>query len=405
MRREMMMAATMLLTMTSLLSCATARASDITVSATSSDIREQLDLRAVATLFARSSDLEEFEQVLNDPDSAFSNLDLNSDGVVDYLRVVETTQGNKHLIVLQAILAKDVYQDVATIEVSKDEASGSEKMVIRGDVAIYGDAYIVEPTFYYRPVIYDWFWAPHWVAWHSPFYWDYYPGWWHPYCPVTHVVYVERCHHYCHHHNIGSYHVTSAGRPVRQAVMRPSAAERQAMVATRPTARSAARPVSSQKVATTEVRPAADRTAATARPATTTATARPATTTATARPATTTRRADMNARTFGSTAVTSDKSAAARTTTASNRTVATTNRTAATTTSTGSNSSSTTRSSYSAGSTTTRSQVSNAGSHNMTTYNRSASMSSPSMGGSRSAGMSAPSAGSRGGGAPASGRR
>ena len=59
----------------------------VTVTATNSDISENLDLRMVATLFGQAKDLEEFERILNTPDSAYSNLDLNGDGDVDYLRV------------------------------------------------------------------------------------------------------------------------------------------------------------------------------------------------------------------------------------------------------------------------------------------------------------------------------
>ena len=42
----------------------------VTVTATSSDISENLDLKTVATLFGQAKDLEQFEQLLNDPDSA-----------------------------------------------------------------------------------------------------------------------------------------------------------------------------------------------------------------------------------------------------------------------------------------------------------------------------------------------
>ena len=110
------------LLMTLMLMCAALWADEtVTVSANSSDISEGLDLKVVAKLFAESKNLEQFETMLNNPDSAFCNLDLNGDGQVDYLRVVETGEGNKRLIVLQAILAKDIYQDVATIYVEKDE--------------------------------------------------------------------------------------------------------------------------------------------------------------------------------------------------------------------------------------------------------------------------------------------
>ena len=148
----------------------------ITVSANSSDISEGLDLKVVAKLFAEAKNLEEFETMLNNPDSAFCNLDLNGDGQVDYLRVVETGEGNKRLIVLQAILAKDIFQDVASIYVEKDEKNEVSVQVI-GDEYVYGTNYIIEPVYVYRPVIYDWFWSPAWYCWTSPWYWGYYPGW------------------------------------------------------------------------------------------------------------------------------------------------------------------------------------------------------------------------------------
>ena len=71
-------------------SFATSQAQDkTTVEATSSDISENLDLEAVASVFGESKDLEEFEKKLNDPKTQISNLDLNEDGEVDYLRVLE----------------------------------------------------------------------------------------------------------------------------------------------------------------------------------------------------------------------------------------------------------------------------------------------------------------------------
>ena len=170
----------------------------VTVTATNADISEDLDLKTVATLFGQAKDLEQFEQMLNNPDSAFSNLDLNGDGNVDYLRVIETADQNRHLVVIQAVLAKDIYQDVATIFVEKDPASESVTVQVIGDEYIYGADYIIEPVYIYRPIIYDWFWGPSWVCWHSPFYWDYWPTWWHPYHCIAHHLYWD--HIYWHHH-------------------------------------------------------------------------------------------------------------------------------------------------------------------------------------------------------------
>ena len=184
----------------------------ITVTATSSDVSENLNLKTVASLFGQVKDLDEFEQLLNNPDSAYSNLDLNGDGDVDYLRVVETADGNKHLVVIQAVLAKDIYQDVASIYVEKDEA---EQVVVQvvGDEYVYGVNYIIEPVYIYRPVIYDWFWGPSWVCWHSPYYWGYYPHWWHTWHCIDPYLYWDRCYWHHYHHPWCSYRTAHHHRP------------------------------------------------------------------------------------------------------------------------------------------------------------------------------------------------
>lgn len=202
----------------------------VTVTATNADISENLDLKTVATLFGQAKDLEQFEQMLNNPDSAFSNLDLNGDGNVDYLRVIETADQNRHLIVIQAVLAKDIYQDVATIFVEKDPESEAVTVQVIGDEYIYGADYIIEPVYIYRPVIYDWFWGPSWVCWHSPFYWDYWPIWWRPYHCIAHHLYWEHMYWHHHYHPICSYrtghHYHPHYAPMRDRVSRSDYATR-----------------------------------------------------------------------------------------------------------------------------------------------------------------------------------
>lgn len=202
----------------------------VTVTATSTDISENLDLKTVATLFGQAKDLEQFEQMLNNPDSAFSNLDLNGDGQVDYLRVIETADGSRHLVVIQAVLAKDVYQDVASIYVEKDPDTQSVTVQVIGDEYIYGTNYIIEPVYVYRPYIYDWFWGPDWVCWYSPYYWDYWPGWWHPYYCVAPYIYWDHCYWHHHWHPICSYrtghHPHDNYRPMYEPVSRSDYAAR-----------------------------------------------------------------------------------------------------------------------------------------------------------------------------------
>ena len=202
----------------------------VTVTATSSDISENLDLKTVATLFGQAKDLEQFEQLLNNPDSAFSNLDLNGDGEVDYLRVIETADNDRHLVVVQAVLAKDIYQDVASIFVEKDEKTQSVTVQVIGDEYIYGVNYIIEPVYIHRPLIYDWFWGTSWVCWHSPYYWGYYPHWWRPYYCVDPFVYWDHCYWHHYHYPICSYrtghHLHHHFRPMHHKVGRQDFAMR-----------------------------------------------------------------------------------------------------------------------------------------------------------------------------------
>ncbi|MCQ2311282.1 MAG: hypothetical protein MJZ64_05990 [Paludibacteraceae bacterium] len=196
---------TMLAAMLLLGGMAVTRADDkVTVEATNEDISESLDLKAVANLFGEVKDLKEFEEKLNAEDTHLSNLDLNGDGSVDYLRVVETKDGDNHLVLIQAVLAKDVFQDVASIYV---EHKGNKEVTVQvvGDEYIYGTNYVIEPVYIYRPVIYDWFWGPAWVCWTSPWYWGYWPGWYTPYPCWAYRDYHVHIHVYHHDHPRCSY--------------------------------------------------------------------------------------------------------------------------------------------------------------------------------------------------------
>lgn len=155
-----------------------------TARATSYDISDNLDLDAVASIFGDSENLEDFERRLNDPDNRISNLDLNEDGYIDYLRVIETSSDRNSLVVVQAVLDDDVYQDVATIEIERVH-NGAHRIQIVGDAYIYGPDYIIEPYFYRTPLIFSFFWGPRYSPWHSPYYWNYYPRWYSYYRPYS----------------------------------------------------------------------------------------------------------------------------------------------------------------------------------------------------------------------------
>ena len=160
-----------------------------TVEATDSDISENLDLEAVASVFGEAEDLEDFEKRLNDPDTQISNLDLNKDDEVDYLRVIEASKGDSRKVTIQAVIGKDKYQDVATINVDEDT-----QVEVVGDVSMYGPSYVLYPVYVSPPVIVVWFWGPRYNPWRSPYYWGYYPPYYRPWRPYPTQRYRTNVH-------------------------------------------------------------------------------------------------------------------------------------------------------------------------------------------------------------------
>ncbi|NHM02046.1 hypothetical protein [Flavobacterium difficile] len=178
-----------------------------TVTANSSDISDNLDLKAVASIFGDASNLEDFERRLNDPKSQISNLDLNNDNQVDYLRVVESVEGRTHIVVIQAILEKDVFQDVATVEIEKDSNNRVQIQVV-GDVYMYGNNYIYEPIYVHTPVIYNTFWVNHYRPYCSSWYWGYYPSYythWSPFPIFRYRNHISVHINFGHTYNYVSY--------------------------------------------------------------------------------------------------------------------------------------------------------------------------------------------------------
>ena len=152
------------------------------VNAINAEISDNLDLRAVASIFGDSRDLQDFERRLNDPKLQISNLDLNNDDQVDYLRVIETVENRTHVIIIQSVLDQDVYQDVATIDVEKDRNNKIHVQVV-GNVFMYGQNYIYEPVYYNTPVIYGSFWSNNYRPYYSTWNWNYYPSYYYAWNP------------------------------------------------------------------------------------------------------------------------------------------------------------------------------------------------------------------------------
>ncbi|WP_310558325.1 hypothetical protein, partial [Flavobacterium sp.] len=145
------------------------------INAQNSEISDNLDLRVVASIFGDSRNLNDFERQLNDPKLQISNLDLNNDGQVDYLRVIESVEKRTHLVIIQAVLDRDVYQDVASIEVEKNWINNIQIQVV-GNPYFYGQNYIYEPVFFNTPLIYANLWMSNYQPYCSNWNWNYYPS-------------------------------------------------------------------------------------------------------------------------------------------------------------------------------------------------------------------------------------
>lgn len=165
---------------------------NVTIVAPTSEAAEGLDLQALSELFTETKNLEDFERALNHPDEGINNLDLDGNGEVDYIRIVEEVDADTHMIILQAAIGKDEFQDVATIEVEK---SGDDyKMQVHGNAIIYGENYYYHPTHVHIrtwPII-GWIFRPVYHPYHSRFHFGLYPRWWRPFRPLHRTVYHNR---------------------------------------------------------------------------------------------------------------------------------------------------------------------------------------------------------------------
>ncbi|RTZ05105.1 hypothetical protein EKM05_13835 [Flavobacterium sp. GSP27] len=160
------------------------------VNAVNAEISDNLDLRAVADIFGDSRDLQDFERRLNDPELQISNLDLNNDNEVDYLRIIETVENRTHLIIVQSVIDEDIYQDVATIDVEKDRNNKIHVQIV-GNEFMYGQNYIYEPVYYSTPVIYASFWSTNYRPYYSTWNWNYYPSYYYAWNPFPVFRYIN----------------------------------------------------------------------------------------------------------------------------------------------------------------------------------------------------------------------
>jgi hypothetical protein len=189
---------------------------------------DNFSLEGALAMFKKAGSPEEFEKLINTEDNKVNNLDLNGDGDIDYVRVIDKTGDDAHAFILQAAISGTENQDIAVIEL---EQTGKEEAVLQivGDEDIYGEEVIVEPapeknltqaTSSKNVVVNVWAWpsvryvyAPSYVLWVSPWGWRARPVWYRPWRPVHyHVFYPFRVPHRNHFVIVHTHRVVRAHR-------------------------------------------------------------------------------------------------------------------------------------------------------------------------------------------------
>ncbi|MFM9983918.1 MAG: hypothetical protein ACKVOK_01710 [Flavobacteriales bacterium] len=190
---------------------------------------DHFSLEIALDLFSKSESIEDFEKKLNEESNHANNLDINGDGEIDYIRVIDQVDGNDHALTLEVPVSETESQDIAVIEIEKNGEESAQLQIV-GDEDLYGEEKYVEPTDEKASggkggpfvsletsgiVINVWFWpgvrfiyGPAYRPWISPWRWHHYPGYWKPWRPYGwrahygycrpfhtryHVVTIHRC--------------------------------------------------------------------------------------------------------------------------------------------------------------------------------------------------------------------
>ena len=204
---------------------------------------DNFSLQGALEMFKQASSIEEFEKLINSSSNNVNNLDLNGDGDVDYIKVIDKAGNNVHAFVLQVAVSETENQDIAVIELEKTGDTTAVLQIV-GDEEIFGEQMIVEasdegdeevsdsnsgsgggPSAVFfeetnRIVVNVFYWPsvrfvhrPAYVPWVSPWRWRHYPGWWRPWRPLSwHVFHPRRLHYHRHFAIVRTHRVVAAHR-------------------------------------------------------------------------------------------------------------------------------------------------------------------------------------------------
>ncbi len=109
---------------------------NVVVNPTTAAVGDNLDLQALGQLVQTSASAQEIETKLN-TDGSINNLDLNGDGMVDYIRVSEFGEGTNRGFSFTVDMPDGTTSEVATIDIEQN--NGSANMNIHGNRDYYGD--------------------------------------------------------------------------------------------------------------------------------------------------------------------------------------------------------------------------------------------------------------------------
>jgi hypothetical protein len=121
-----------------------APSSGSTIAVVDESASDGLDLEALIPLVKKVKDAEELEKELNKKDG-INNLDLNNDGKVDFLKVTEFGSKDAYGFSLTAFPDKGEEQEVATIEIKKEQDEAAVQ--VSGNQQLYGQHHYYHSRF------------------------------------------------------------------------------------------------------------------------------------------------------------------------------------------------------------------------------------------------------------------
>ena len=143
------------------------------------------DVNKLAAIVKTSTDPEKLEKAINDQSNNINNLDLDSDGKVDYLKVIE--KSNNKLDIVDDV-SKDQSVTVASINITPQANNNTAEMAIQGN-----PAYVSQPYYHSSFGITDFLLLSYLLRPHSyymPMYhYGYYPSYYRPRTVTTYRSY------------------------------------------------------------------------------------------------------------------------------------------------------------------------------------------------------------------------